>query len=140
MCTLGVLWRFESQDARSALQAKSEYRAVLRKHTGWGLDDHAASVIFAELVANVIRHAPGSIKISLECDGKNVLLSVADNGRGFRFAPPSTPDTLSPSGRGLFIVSRYAHALRVVPAEGGGTDVIASLRSSSSLFNFDYCD
>lgn len=110
------------------MQAKPKYREALRKHVGRALDEHAAVVVFTELVANVVRHAPGSIKISLECNGEEVLLSVTDNGPGFHFSDPAPPDMLSETGRGLFIVSRYVRKMQVVKRGGAGTNVIASLR------------
>jgi anti-sigma regulatory factor (Ser/Thr protein kinase) len=129
VCSLGLLWRFEAQDARSAVRANAEYRATLRNHAGWPLDEHAGGVVFAELVSNVVRHAPGHIQIDLECDGTDVILSVADDGPGFDFTAPAAPGALSEGGRGLFLVSQYATALHVARRNEGGSKVRATLRS-----------
>jgi anti-sigma regulatory factor (Ser/Thr protein kinase) len=52
---------------------------------------------------------------------------VIDRGRGF-VRDPSLPDMLSESGRGLYIVSRLTHALRIERIAGYGNHVAAELR------------
>ncbi|MGB8907444.1 MAG: ATP-binding protein [Candidatus Cybelea sp.] len=126
----GVLWRFESKDARDALRAKSEYLNALRKHAGAALDGYAAKLVYSELVSNVLKHAHEGIRIRLERKGEDILLKVADHGPGFKFVLMREIHPLSEGGRGLFLAAHYSRELRVV-AEGTGTTVTAALRQEA---------
>ncbi len=127
MAVSRTLWSFESEDALEALRAKPEYLRELRTYAGVSLDEHAAAVIYVELVGNVARHAPGPIKVRVTCEGGDLVLSVADTGPGFRYRERPAPDPSSESGRGLFIVAQYARAVEVV-AGRGESRVVAVLR------------
>jgi anti-sigma regulatory factor (Ser/Thr protein kinase) len=126
MCDLGVLWRFESEHADGALAHRHAFLELLERHSGWSLDVYAAKIIFTELVTNVMRHARGPIQILLECDRTQVTLKIADRGPGFTFTPRLPEDILHEGGRGLFLISKVAAAVRVESA-GSGTSVIALL-------------
>jgi signal transduction histidine kinase len=78
MCGLGTIWSFEADDAMSALRRKKEYMTIVRQHAGWKLDESAAWIVFTELVTNVVRHAPGHVRISLECADNSTFLTVTD--------------------------------------------------------------
>ena len=127
MCARGIVWQLETEDVESALRARSRYLEVVKSHEGWPLDDYAASVVYTELVGNVLRYAAPPIKITLHCDGAEVRLNVSDRGPGFDFAAPPKPSALSEGGRGLFLVSHYAGEVEVQRHEGKGTTVIAVL-------------
>jgi anti-sigma regulatory factor (Ser/Thr protein kinase) len=127
VCGVGVVWHFESDRALWAREAKRDFLATVRAHVGWQLDENAAGIIFSELLANVVIHAPGPVKIDLECDGKNVLLKFADTGPGFDFTSATMPSPRDERGRGLFIVSHYASGMQVTNLDGVGTLVSASL-------------
>ncbi|MGA8535527.1 MAG: ATP-binding protein [Candidatus Tumulicola sp.] len=129
MCELGVLWRFESDDAAGVLRRRRVFLARLEDHPGWSLDTYAAKIIFTELVTNAMRHAPGPVRIVLECDGRQVALRITDRGPGFVFAPRLPPDAMSESGRGLFLVSKMAPSVRVEHL-ASGTAVVATLPRS----------
>ncbi len=120
MCTRGVLWSYETENAVEALAQRQDLMNVIQQHAGWDVDEAAAHVIYTELVGNVIRHAPGRVAVTLECDGKSVLLRVADDGPAFSFHPSLPKNTLQEGGRGLFIVATFAQALKVekIPNEG----------------------
>ena len=70
MCLVGVLWRFEADEAIVAIGRRSQFVGTLRRHEGWAVDEYAASVVFSELVGNVATHSPGPIEITLECDNR----------------------------------------------------------------------
>jgi anti-sigma regulatory factor (Ser/Thr protein kinase) len=127
VCNRGVVWGIETADALSALRARKQYLAAVRRHERWTIDESAAAIIFGELVANAVCHAPGPVRISLECVGQSTVLTVIDNGPGFEFKPALLPDVLAEDGRGLFIVSRFATAFRVEKCPGVGMRVIATL-------------
>lgn len=117
-------WRFQSDDAASANHARTAFEAHLRRQ---GLDDAAvqgAALVFGELVANVVRHAPGSIEIELKREADALELAVRDRGPAFQPADVALPaDILDEGGRGLYLVTRYADVHRVTPRFGGGNDV-----------------
>ena len=128
MCNLGEIWRYETEDASSALRAKNGFLATVRQHPDWKIDENAAAIVFSELVTNVICHAPGPVRVTLECGEHGMLLTVADNGPSFEFAPKLPADGCSENGRGLFIVSRYATDVGVTRSPGGGNRIVAKLR------------
>ncbi|MGA9943494.1 MAG: ATP-binding protein [Candidatus Cybelea sp.] len=130
MCASGVLWWFESEDARDALRAKSEYLSALGKHAGIALDGYAANLVYSELVSNVLKHAREGIRIRLEREGEDILLRVADHGPGFDLVLMRAIHPLSEGGRGLFLAAHYTRELRIV-AERTGTTVTAALRQEA---------
>jgi PAS domain S-box-containing protein len=82
--------------------------------------------IAQEAVANAVRHAGATeIVIRLAEDGGNIVLQIADNGRGFEFQPTQR------QGLGLEIMKYRAHAIsgkiRVNTAPGRGTNVVLVL-------------
>ena len=108
-----VIWQFASNSAVDALRRRNEFLASLQKHAKSIIDETAAKVVFTELVANVVLHAPGPIAITLEIVNSYATLTVSDNGPGFVFAPALPRNPLSDGGRGLFLVSRLAAAVSV---------------------------
>ncbi len=133
MCAHGVLWSYRTQNAAVALAQREHLLAVVRQHAGWTVDEVAAHVVFTELVGNVIRHAPGPIDITLECDGTSVLLNVGDKGPGFAFNAKLPENVLTEGGRGLFIVSRFATQVQVEKNDSAGARVVAKLPNKPSL-------
>jgi anti-sigma regulatory factor (Ser/Thr protein kinase) len=127
MCESGLLWSFKSEDAAGALARRQAFLDSLGRHLGWAVDPYAAKIIFTELVTNVMRHARGPIRIALECDGEQVALTITDRGTGFAFNPRLPADMLSDGGRGLFLISKVAAAVRVEHATRSGTSVTAVL-------------
>jgi anti-sigma regulatory factor (Ser/Thr protein kinase) len=101
MCRVGVLWRFAADEAIIAIGHRRQFVGTLRSHQGWAVDEYAASVVFSELVGNVVTHSPGPIEIVLECDNQEIVLKVTDRGVGFRFSPSLPRNVLSEGGRGL---------------------------------------
>lgn len=122
-----VIWRFASNAALDALCMRNDFLATLQQHAGSIIDIDAAKVVFTELVANVILHAPGPIAITLEFADSSATLTVADTGPGFLFAPALSCTPTSAGGRGLFLVSRYAAAVSVERLKGAGTSISAIL-------------
>jgi anti-sigma regulatory factor (Ser/Thr protein kinase) len=120
-----VEWEFQSADAKAALYARPSFMRFLRSSCKRNSDCQSAEVIFAELVANVVRHAPGPIHITVQCSKRgDVYLDVHDSGKGFTLAP-SLPPPSSESGRGLYMVaalSPYVHATR--SANGNTVSVV----------------
>jgi anti-sigma regulatory factor (Ser/Thr protein kinase) len=113
-------WRFQDLDAITALAARHAFTAFLRENCTPESDCESAQLVFGELVANVVRHAPGPIEIVMQSDHHGaVRLEVYDRGRGFDLSP-SLPAPLSEGGgRGLYLVSRLCIHLSVERIAGG---------------------
>lgn len=118
-----LLWEFESADAMAAQSRRREFALFLRRHGTLDSDYEAAEVIFGELVANVVRHAPGSIWIRLEWRTACPTLHVHDRGAGFSWQPALPHDPLTESKRGLFIVQKLSSGVKVHRSADDGTHV-----------------
>jgi anti-sigma regulatory factor (Ser/Thr protein kinase) len=127
VCASGIIWHYQSKQAIAALAQRRNLIDVIRNHQGWKIDEQATKVVYAELVANVVLHAPGPIEITLECDGQSVQLRVCDQGPGFSFDPKLPPSTLNEGGRGQYLVSQFADNVRVEKNDTGGARVSATL-------------
>lgn len=75
-------------------------------HTTKGSDLFPASLVYGELVSNVIKHAPaGGVRVWLEPHHEKFALCISDAGRGFSADDVhGAPSDDAESGRGLFIV------------------------------------
>ena len=101
---------FESADARQAVNARRSFVEYLRRSCSPDSDFLAAEIIFGELIANVVRHAPGPICATVTC-ASDCILEVRDEGVGFDFLPREVSDILSESGRGLFLVANLSRSM-----------------------------
>ena len=94
------------------------------------LDEDTADQLYRiarEAINNAVRHADCSrVCVDLSCHGSTLTLDVEDNGRGFRW------DAGPGEGFGLRIIQYRTRmigaALRIGPAEGGGTQVRVDMR------------
>jgi anti-sigma regulatory factor (Ser/Thr protein kinase) len=121
-------WYFETDSAHDALAG----RHLLERY----LDDHcedrdffAATLVFGELISNVIKHAPGGgVRVWLEPEGKRYALCINDAGGGFDDrAMENEPDDRSESGRGLYIVRQVCEDVSYSRRNGDGFLVRAVL-------------
>ncbi len=117
-------WMFEAPDAMEAEPARGAFGRWLT--TVADGDVYGATVIFGELVGNVVRHAPGPIEMRAEWQGSDLVLHVLDRGPGFAPTLRLPDDGLSESGRGFFIVDALARRVDV-NASRQGTHVRAVL-------------
>jgi serine phosphatase RsbU (regulator of sigma subunit)/anti-sigma regulatory factor (Ser/Thr protein kinase) len=121
-------WHFEAEDARSAYTMRDEYLKSLSDVCKITQDDTAAcSLIFAELIGNAVRHAPGPLSLSLEFRGQDAVLHVIDKGPGFTYHPALPSSIWAESGRGLYLISMLAKHVKVEPVPGLGTHVMVTL-------------
>lgn len=116
-----------AHDANDAKQARQLLELYLRRLGTAESDYYSASLAFGELIANVIRHAPGSINVRLDWSSEQPVLSVADHGPGFELRPELPQDPLAEGGRGLFIVASLASDLSVERVADNGMVVRATL-------------
>jgi anti-sigma regulatory factor (Ser/Thr protein kinase) len=120
-----MLWNFHAVEAKRALRLRASFGAFLHDSCTSDSDFDGAKIVLGELVANVVRHAPGPIDISLRNDDNAIILDVSDTGRGFEMAP-SLPPLSSESGRGLYLVSHLCKTVSVIH-HNGRTTVSAQL-------------
>ncbi len=80
-----------------------------------------AEIVLAELVGNLVRHAPGEATFVIDGRPGHVVLHVLDNGPGYRFLSRLPTDTFSERGRGLFLISALAQAFHVTLRAFGGS-------------------
>jgi anti-sigma regulatory factor (Ser/Thr protein kinase) len=122
-----IEWQFRADDAVDALRMRAAVRAFLDAEADDTSDVHGAVLVFGELVANVVRHAPGAISVRIEwpTDGPAVLY-VDDWGPGVRSVATSD-DPMREDGRGIEIVRALAREVHIVSAPIGGTHVSAAL-------------
>lgn len=123
------VWQFQADDAKDARIARSKFVAHLRELKLEPDFIDAAALVFGELVANVVRHAPGPIEVDLTLDREGLSLRVRDRGPSFLPGDFFLPgDVMSEGGRGLFLVRNYASLQSVEKRAGGGNEVCVRVR------------
>jgi PAS domain S-box-containing protein len=120
-------WRLHADHARAANDARRSFMEHLRAEATASSEFDAAEVIFGELVANVVRHAPGPIDIALEWVDGIAIVHVTDRGEGFKFQPRRRADILMEAGRGLWLVEQFGGTIDVERITGYGTHVRVAL-------------
>lgn len=123
-----MMWSFESAAALNAKAMRTEFMAILHAHADAARSDfEAAELIYAELIGNAIRHAPGRVTVGLRWKQNDLQITVHDTLR--TFAPDfSLPENaLEEGGRGLFIVKQLAKSVRVRSRAGNGSEIVAVL-------------
>src|SRR5579872_3220178 len=121
-------WQFEAADARVAYSLRDQFMQVLRRFSEPTSEQlSACGLIFGELIANIVRHAQGSLSVSLEAHGSEVVLHVIDSGPGFAFAPSLPSNVWAEGGRGLFLISTLAKYVDVERLPGLGSHIAVTL-------------
>lgn len=120
------MWHLHADNPEDALRQRPGFlNAVAAESGDPEFDRFAAQLIYTELIGNVMRHARGPVDIELRCVEGKALLQVFDRGDGFVFEPSLPRSALQESGRGLFLVSRFAERVNVHTLVGHGTCVSA---------------
>ncbi len=125
------VWSFDGADATQAALVRRDVAAAMVRI---GADDDEvadAELVVGELIGNIVRHANGTIVISLDMTADGPVLHVFDRGPGFTFGTRLPRDAMSESGRGLFIVSRIAREFSVMPRWDGGSHARVVLKTQS---------
>ena len=115
-------WRFDPRTSEAAARVRAELRKALELHERQDAVVRL-DVIYAEVLSNAVRHAPGVIELQVECEpaGGDVTLHVMDRGPGYRVTSDLPSDIFSETGRGLFIISMHADQFAVEQRTGGGS-------------------
>jgi len=123
-----IRWQFEAADARAAYVMRDEFFRNLEHLCMMDEEQYSmCGLIFAELVGNAVRHAPGPLSVSLEPRGDEVMLHVIDRGAGFDYRPELPQSIWAESGRGLFLVASVSRNVEVERLPGLGSHVIVTL-------------
>jgi anti-sigma regulatory factor (Ser/Thr protein kinase) len=129
-----VEWSFDPRWEDAAERVRTEIRHAFEAH------ERADAIlrldmIYAELVSNAIRFAPGTIEIAIECrdSGGEITLHVLDRGPGYQLNPHLPSDIFSECGRGLFIIAEFADAFMVEERRGGGSHARIVLKPREEL-------
>ncbi|GAA2160253.1 ATP-binding protein [Actinomadura napierensis] len=116
------------------LTVVAEVRRFVRLVTGqWGMDDFVPCLVASELVTNALRYASASD------DDVTFRIGRTDDGTLWMEVQDATcdlpcmqrADTVSETGRGLFIVDQFCHCWGVRPLAGNtGKVVFAVLKAA----------
>ncbi|HET6894427.1 MAG TPA: SpoIIE family protein phosphatase [Candidatus Baltobacteraceae bacterium] len=120
-------WRVDPRWSDASRRVRCEIRDMLARD---GLDDQRLfhfELIYAEIVANLIRHAGGIAEFLLQRQPDRFVLHVLDKGPGFQISPRLPNDLFSENGRGLYLISRLADGFSVERRPGGGSHARISL-------------
>jgi serine phosphatase RsbU (regulator of sigma subunit)/anti-sigma regulatory factor (Ser/Thr protein kinase) len=117
-------WHFDARDQRTAWRVKREVLGALEALGSPVPDLHVAELAFGELLSNVIRHTPGSTRVSFEVEDGQVVLKVADRGGPIDELPRvaeriGEPDADAECGRGLFLIGALGGTITIQPSEDG---------------------
>ncbi|MEO9098024.1 MAG: SpoIIE family protein phosphatase [Candidatus Baltobacteraceae bacterium] len=125
--------RFSSANGEAAHAMLARIEAFLRER---GATEHqcaTSAAVYLELIANVVRHAPGSVEVGLDWTSSFPVLHVLDDGPGFELPTlPETSDTLAENGRGIFLVTRFARDLEIRrrPIRGTHARAVLAVRTA----------
>jgi PAS domain S-box-containing protein len=114
-------WSFPIVDAQAASGVRREVVAVMRRLGASEGEAADAELVLGELLGNVMRHALGDAQVMLDLTGDAPVLHVIDDGPGFTFHARLPRDTMSESGRGLYIAAMLTRDCNVSKRAEGGT-------------------
>ena len=120
------VWYFDVEDSTSALHRRGEFVTYLRTYGAPGEDYAGAELIFGEIVANAIVHAPGPLGVCVDWPEGRATLRVTDEGPPIRVTGTLPADPLAEHGRGLAVANRLARGMSTEPTAVGKT-VVAKL-------------
>jgi anti-sigma regulatory factor (Ser/Thr protein kinase) len=123
-------WRFDPRWADAGRRVRSEIREMLSRER---FDEERVctfDLIYAEIIANLIRHAAGTAELLLQRSSDGFVLHVLDKGPGFQVAPRLPNDLFSENGRGLYLISKLADGFSVERRPGGGSHARITLLHS----------
>jgi len=114
-------WRFDPRWSDVTARVRGELCAALERQSLDAARKLDVELIFAELIGNALRHAPGTLELILEVHDDRVVLHLLDKGPGFEFSPRLPSDLYSERGRGLYLIRCFATDFIVERRAGGGS-------------------
>jgi anti-sigma regulatory factor (Ser/Thr protein kinase) len=106
-------WEFDARDGRLAHQSRGFFLQYLLERGVAGDDFAGAELVFGEIIGNVVRHAPGPVRIRVDWSGAHPVLEMTDEGGMFVVDANLPSDPLSEVGRGLFLVEALTKSFKV---------------------------
>jgi anti-sigma regulatory factor (Ser/Thr protein kinase) len=122
-------------DVRNAPESARFAALLVAELTRCGYSAEAvvnAEFVLAELIGNLVRHAPGPATFVIDGRYERVILHVLDEGSGYRFLSRLPTDTFSERGRGLFLIATLAEAFHVTLRPYGGSHACVTFSPVSS--------
>jgi anti-sigma regulatory factor (Ser/Thr protein kinase) len=120
-------WRFDPRYEDLSVRVRAALRDEILQ-IGFSTEQITnLEAIFAELVANALRHAPGAIEVILQSQRDSVVLHMLDRGPGFSANGTLPNDLFSESGRGLFLVRHFSDDFVVERRAGKGSHTRVTL-------------
>lgn len=105
------------------LAAQTARRAAVQWMGDRGVPAGDAALVIAELLANAVRAARGTVVLEVCLDGPRLQIAVSDDGPGLEELPVETLPPLDAEGsRGLFLVRKLSSGLEL-DRHGVGTTV-----------------
>jgi serine/threonine-protein kinase RsbW len=94
--------------------ARRELAGIL-EDASWDGDVDGVMLAVHEAMVNAQRHGGGVTKATAGFDGSNVVVEIADRGKGFDVPDsPELADIAAETGRGLFLIRNLADDAKVV--------------------------
>jgi anti-sigma regulatory factor (Ser/Thr protein kinase) len=120
----GRSWHFDARDQRTAWRVKREVLGALQTLGPPAPDPYVAEMAFGELLSNVVRHTPGSTRVSFDVEGDHVVLHVADRGESLGalshvLERAGKPDGDAECGRGFFLIGALGGSVTITPSGDG---------------------
>jgi len=109
-----------------ATDLRRDIVAYLKREASANSDFAAAELIVGELLANVVRYAPGSVEIDVFWEDGYAVFEIRDAGKHFTYPRPQ-PEASQTSGHGLRLAAALARDLVVRRANDHGNVVRAVL-------------
>lgn len=107
-------------DAADALRARRAFRRYLTAYGHPACDFHAAELVYGELLANCVRHAPGPVRVEFRWDDRTLV--VVDARERLRSWPFSSDDwAAETTHHGFALLRALVARLQLAPEPGGGT-------------------
>ena len=122
-----MCWSLDANDALAARSARKGAAAALGELTNDPDIVGAAELIVGELLSNAARHADGHVCLEISAVDGFATISVHDTSPSFAVEIRRPIDEMSESGRGLFIVSKLAERIDVIPQTNIGKCVSVRL-------------
>ncbi len=126
-------WPVDVRDGPATVAARRDVMSCLDACEPTPDVRDACELVLAELIGNVVRHAPGPAEIVLDLSQSYAVLHVVDRGAGFRHIARLPADPMSELGRGLFLINALARDFTVMARAGGGSHAIVTLPIRASL-------
>jgi anti-sigma regulatory factor (Ser/Thr protein kinase) len=120
-------WSFEALDAKAAESTRHALLAFLAKRGADAGGLATAELVYAELIGNVVRYAPGRVDVRAEWYNRRATLHVIDEGPGFQLVPRLPRDVFAESGRGLFLIASLTEHFHISRNRGKGSHARAVL-------------